>query len=396
MGRIYIRMQPLTSNLSQASMINPIERQRGWFVRKISEQPFRPSIDAITTRVTASTHPRRSQLDVTDLSRLIHNLGDPNLETASEAQRGLVSRGDIAVPALIRCFGLTPQPGLSQMVEEIGDEYGRVIVVIGSSATEDLVGALSDEEYMVRLRAVNALGRIEGDPEKIMPALLAVIENTASDNHQTHSHSSEGELIKEAGQALTRMPKTDPNSHPRLLGLLTHPDELVRETGYKGVAHHHPDVQSTVPALLNGLNNESRVLIQAEVVYALARYGKEDSQVLPVLLDHIKKATGLASYASNAIRPRNFSAGAVVNRMIDELNRPDGNVFHSVLTLGQYGKEAQAAIPFLIKALQGSRLDPRLVARALGKIAPDADEVYRTAGLDALQQIRDRFGFIDD
>jgi len=372
----------------------------------------KPSFIEIFERVSSSTA-EEGGVTISGITQDIYDLRDGDDAVAISAQAKLVSLGVAVVPALVRCFELTVPPGLEDFgVSSIDDEYGKVIEIIGAPATDELVDATEiPNRYMVRLRAINALGRIkDGDATKIIPGVLGAMEEVASETADTNIYSTNGLLIKEAGNVLKNLKTTDPLSHSRILALLSHHDGLIRECGYQAISHH-VNAQTAVPALINNFNEEEKrkngeynvhiEILQGYILHALARYGKEDSRVAPFLIDQALNNIFAESDARQVIEPKNCNAEDVVPFMIAELKNPTGKTGPALHIIQNYGTAASEAVPLIIEMINQKQLDQKNCDEeviALGVIALKLAEPLQGQAKEALEKYKDVYlyrGWID-
>lgn len=173
------------------------------FYRPITVASTRPSSGAVEICIETGFLP--GQADRTLISRLtplIHDLTDPDESNRAQAEEALATLGETAVPALIACYKLTPRPGLSQLPEEVGDEYTNAILAIGSVAVPHLIFSLTDPSFIVKLRSANALGRIEVRPDQKGHVTSALVMILKQSDIPPRSHTQESDLLEEASRAL--------------------------------------------------------------------------------------------------------------------------------------------------------------------------------------------------
>lgn len=365
-------------DLQSNNMSDPRER---YFVRHIRADETQISLQDISS-IVGTALPSMAPETAQEVSGLLYNLQDQ--EKKDEASSKLVSMGEAVVPALTASFKLTPRPGLGQFVEEVGDQYAQVIEQIGPSATAYLVSSLADESFTVRLRSVNALGRIKPEPTQVVPHLLQILE---ASEPETPYYTEPADFLTETGRTLVNIGKSDPSNHPRLLELMSHPNQLVRGIAYKVVKAHHPDYQAAVPALFNRFDKEPEKRNRQEIVYALASYGLESAEIFPFLFSLLDDKE-LASYAAGAMRPANLTSEQVVPEILALAKElPAEDYSYPLSILGHYREQAQEAIPFLIQALQQNQA-VTFAARALENIAPKAEPELRNLAQKALMEVQ--------
>lgn len=208
------------------------------FDRPIRVEFVRPTLEGIISRVSLTLRPDYSEDLIPEISKLIQGATaqeDPNatdeqrfyrMRDKNIARASLIPYGETAARALVSCFGLTPRPGLAQFPAEVGGGYTQLIEEIGASAIPALMDGLVNQEFMVRFRSVDALGRMYKTPSQVFTdAMISMLEGIPA---QTAPHTEEADLVGEIDSVLDRLALVNRRNEGRLENLLSHPNPLVQ------------------------------------------------------------------------------------------------------------------------------------------------------------------------
>ena len=256
----------------------------------------------------------RSQQSVTDLIRILDDEDDVVRNAASDA---LVGIGKAAVPALVRALGNGDPIFLQAVVDTLG-RIGPVAV----AALEKTLRA-DHESEMARGYAAMALAQIADREEDVVPALVEALEYEVAGVRM-----SAAEALGHAGQAARA-------AVPALIDRVTDPREdlLVREFAISALAKIDPGNAAVEEALVYTISDGNPRIYEA-AVRALMK---------------------IRAWQEGAP-----DVNAEVERLIREL---DSGSVAAAEALGLIGDEAEAAVPALIRALEGD--DPGLRNAAL-------------------------------
>jgi HEAT repeat protein len=285
-----------------------------------------PSVRAAAATSLGNLGPR-SKAPVTDLIRVLDDENDTVRDAASAA---LVGMGKTAVPGLVRAL----RNGNPVFLQAVVDTLGR----IGPIAVPALSDALQDARMpdIARGYAAMALAQITDRDNSVIATLIAALNDDAANVRMS------------AAEAL----------------------------GHAGAA------AKPATASLVEIASDSRapVLVREFAISALAKIAPEDPAVEEALV-HIVSDGNPRIYEAAVdalLRISLWREGAPdidqqVARLITELD--DGSVA-AAEELGLIGDEAEAAVPSLIRALEGP--DPKLRAAALvalERVGPQAQTI---------------------
>lgn len=219
---------------------------------------------------------------------------------------------------------------------------------------KEAVALLGDRDAVVREMAARVLAKHRGPPRDAVPALAALVrdvEHTQVAIWATYALMNLRESAKETVPALIdaakmRRPFTDELSIAQ--------DQVRRQVaagalGIMGVA-----AKAAIPALIAMVREEDTLNYNA--IYALAKIGRGDREVLDVLLAAGEsRSIGKRRVVVQSLDNWGVDAKPAVPAMIRLLKDPDDSVAGGAArVLGSVGKDAQAALPALIETL-GSR-----------------------------------------
>jgi HEAT repeat protein len=268
-----------------------------------------------------------SDQSVTDLVRILDDENDVVRDAASEA---LVGIGKPTVPALVRALG----NGDPIFLQAVVDTLGRIGPVAVAALVETLQA--DSEPEIVRGYAAMALAQIADRDKNVVPALIEALQD-----ENAGVRMSTAEALGHAGQGATA-------AVPGLISRVTDPREeiLVREFAISALAKIDPGNAEVEDALVYAISDGNARIYEA-AVEALMKV--------------------------RAWRDGAPDVNAEVARLILELDR--GSVA-AAESLGLIGDEAEAAVPSLIRALEGGDTQLRDAALvALERIGPQRQTI---------------------
>lgn len=405
-----------------------------------SKRGYRPDNERIRTMVLETLNEKEESVRsymATELTRDIYQLHEPDERMAHRALQRLVKWEEKAVPALVNCFKLTRIPGLATLggVEGVDDQYAIVLTQIGAPATEGLINGTNSKDKLTKLRSINALGRIGGDPARIVPVLLDIVERTAKEKVEggIEMFICRSDFIGEAGQALKRMEGVVPMYQDRVMALLTNPNNQVKAIGYQllpkfveaGKAvpvlmefltnsksqelnnriqkvkerkqgHITKENYSEISSLMNELGIEKN--LEEGAIQALASYGKQDTRVVPFLIKKSIDNEEFGETASQYLGPKTGDAEMVIPAMLEELKKPEGAWNTALSILENYGTAAQEAVPMIIDRIEKLKVEDGgdrscwKEIYALAYIAPEITGPLRHKMVEVITPLIKRWG----
>jgi HEAT repeat protein len=271
-----------------------------------------------------------------------------------------VGRGPHAVeelPALLRA--------LQDKDEAIRAEVAANLGLMGRPARPALAGlhtALKDPAPLVRVRAAEAVARIDLDPrapDAVVPVLVTALQEERPKVRQA------------AAEALWVMGADAHAAVPKLAGRLSDKSPYVRWASLETLGRIGGAAEQAVPAVVELLKDSD---LRGIAVQALGNIGPKARAGLPALLQEFKAGNGETyrmSVAWALIRIEPQSAKVAVPLLIERVKRGDDRIsLEAIQALMAMGPEARAAIPALTEVVRGGRdVLPAWSAYALARIA---------------------------
>jgi len=244
------------------------------------------------------------------------------IDSARAKREGLYKKGAIGGPgppfpwpAVLPSERAVP---ILNTMETIGPESGDRV--------NEAIGHLGDEEVLVRMAALRALGKIEGAASEVVPALAGKVDD------------EDGGVRMKAVRLLGRCDPSD----ARVVSALT-------------------------MALKGG---DSKVAYAA--CRALGKFREAASAAVPDLWAATRRGGALGSECYDSLAKIGGPAVDVLVRALQDPENSRGHVM-CVIALGSMGPRAAPAVPALIQALESKQEQVRQkAAKALGGIGPDA------------------------
>lgn len=229
-----------------------------------------------------------------------------------------------------------------------------------------LVQALNDKAAAVRSRAAFALARVRQPVPEAVPRLTAMLSDSDKQCHYA------------AALALGRVATSAEAALPDLRRLQGDDDPYVRGSAALALWRFRGDSDSTIRTFLEILKTENGRVFAAE---CLGEMGSAAKTALPALWSFIHAPPGHTGYidrmlpavrlrAAEAILKINPPSPEAISAILQAMNDAPWLTSRGIITLGQLGSSAEAAIPTLEKALSETNENVRRVAaEALSKIA---------------------------
>ena len=329
--------------------------------------------------------------DARAVGPLVSLLRDSDRAVREAAIGALTSIGKPCVPAMGLCLA-DPQTGVqeaaSAILAAVGDD--RVLA--------PLIASLDNRNWIVRMHAARALGRIK-DPGSVMP-LIPLLQDRVK-------------AVRE--EATTTLASIGEEAVPPLLEALTHAEWLVRLHTVEALGKMRSP--AAVEPLLSLLFNDPDSAVREDAIRALGRIG--DARALE-FLEIAMKEPGLRPVAVEAMGEiGDRRAVTVLIKVLEGLDRPEesrivagcGDKWDeemmtrslAVRALGMIGDEH--AIPSLLKALHQTvtradaaaaltKFGSKVVAPLLTIMTQESDENMRFHVKDALTKVGWRPGRI--
>jgi len=321
--------------------------------------------------------------------RLLRLLDDDDPGVREAASQALSQIGKPAVDGLIHALNSGNPIVLQSIVETLGK--------IGPSATPMLIKALQSdsEQLLVRQYVAMALARIGAADRRVLPALIATLDNEKSD------------LRRSAAEALGDIGPPAIAALPKLITLSSNQreDVVVREFSIAALARIAPQDAAVKLAIVGVVDDGDPRIYQAGIT-ALVSIGTtttvddDVSGLIQQLDTGLTEARIGAAQRLGEIGPHAVGAvSGLTNTLADSDNSIELRIA-SAQSLGLIGPEAEAAVPELILVLGNENRqlsDTALVS--LGRIGPQSrtipallqalrsgDPTTRAAGAEKLQR----------
>lgn len=275
----------------------------------------------------------------------------------------------------------------------------QALIRIGPQAKDavpDLIRMLrSEKDGVMQGLAAYALGAIGPAADDAVPTLADAL-GRATGGHMSPGHATARALvqIRERGALPILLPllKHDreyvrrcaadaivlaaPDDGPTLdaiVALLNNPDKGIHDTAVRVTRQLKPISKLAVPALIEGLRDES-AYVRYDAATDLAAIGPDAEAAVPTLTELLRDEY-VKVVAANAIWRIAADSEKVLPVLVEALNSQDKEQRrHAIYCLGLLGPRAKNALAALIDAVKDR--DPVVRSRALeaiGKIGPEAE-----------------------
>ena len=305
-----------------------------------------------------------------------------------------------AIPLLIRMLG-DPNSGepkyeggaVTMTLGEPEAKALRLLVIttlyhISEVAMPALVAALTDNDQLVRLGALQALELDSTTPEEATAGLLAVLK----DEHPG-VRGSAGRLLARRGREIVPslvvlIESSDANGKKGAIGALGElgpaaadavstlqvalrdGDEGVREAAAESLGKAGPLAPPVVESLVVALSDNSEK-VQLAAAIAVAKY--QVKEAIPVLLKTVQYDT---TETEGILKDLDSQVGDLLSRTVEESTAKDAT--RAANALGEMGAAAREVVPALIQAKQHRSPEVRQAAtEALAKIEAAIDKETR-------------------
>ena len=351
-----------------------------------------PSVVAAAARATGKMG-RRASRAVNDLTGLLAH-EDARVRLAASASLGQMGSrarrsadelenrlGDddpevrAAAAASLGGLGRAAKASVSDLVRTLADEDDRVraaasdaLTALGKAAVPALVRALSNGNPIFLQAVVDTLGRIG-------PAAVADLSGALRD-------AARPDIARGyAAMALAQIADRDRDVVPALVEALADDRAAVRMSGAEALGHAGSAAQAAVPNLIKAVTDpREATLVREFAISALAKIDPGSEAVEEALVytvsdgdPRIYEAAVEALMRIRAWRAGEPDLGARVASLVREL---DNGSSAAAEALGLIGNDAEAAVPALIRALEGG--DPALrdaALIALERIGPQSQAI---------------------
>jgi HEAT repeat protein len=298
------------------------------------------------------------------------NLRDPHRKPVAPAPAGAPAAGPPkpapaaadALPALLEKLRAEKPAARMEAAEAIGRLGPQA-----KGAAAALVAAFPQEKDPFARRAmITALGAIGPDAREAAPALALAVRN---------GYSGVDDLVGfEASAALGRIDSDGALSRQVVVAMLQDKDPDVRSRAAGMVRVLHPDMKSTIPALVAATKDAS-LAVRIEAMRSLAALRPEASVVMPALMAGLRDSDKyMRFYAANGLADYAADAKDAIKPLIEAVAKekePDARA-REIRALRYLGPAAAEAVPMLTELLKDPNKEVQAQAeKALKKIRPE-------------------------
>lgn len=251
-----------------------------------------------------------------------------------------------AADALVKIDPAAPK-AIDTLVAAIGQEAHRAAAVetlggLGAAAKPAvgaLAGVLKDNAPANRVKAADALFKIEPTHGEIVPTLSALLGDPAK------------EIKVKAAELLGNIGPAAKSAVAPLVKTMGDADGDVRVKAAEALGKMAPE---SVPALIDGLR-DANAAVRSVCLDALAQCGGHTARAVPALIERLKDPEpGLRVKAAAVLRPFAGGQAAAVPTMMEFLKSPDRDTrLLGATILADVGPAAKDAIPLLIERVKG-------------------------------------------
>jgi len=287
---------------------------------------------------------RRANKSAFDLNGALHD-PDPAVRAAAAISLGqLGPRSKASITDLVRVLG--------DEDDGVRDAASGALVRMGKKAVPNLVRALQNGNPIFLQAVVDTLGRI--GPEAVPRLSDALLESYTPDIARGYAAMALAQIADRTDSVIETLTKA-----------LEDPSVNVRMSAAEALGHAGEYAKPASTKLIEiSIDSRESVLVREFAISALAKIAPGDAAVEKALVHAVSDGNPrIYEAAVNAllrIRQGTPDTDSRVAQLIKEL---DGGSAAAAEALGLIGDEAEAAVPSLIRALEGT--DPEIRATAL-------------------------------
>ena len=320
-------------------------------------------------------------------------LEDPDPGVRHRILQAITEAGPQAVPALIAALKNDKAAYWACLVlREMGPA--------AKAAVPALAEKLKDPRPGTRREAILTLGAMNEAALPVLPQIAACLNDEHTRTAATFVLGQLGQIPPDAEAAIRANAKSNDaflssfslwalaRVHPedkqlrreateQLIARLKDPEAFVRVAAARALAALPPAPEITGPIWQKALQNADEVTAR-HALDALAALG---APAVPRLIEALKHEhlRGQVVYILGQIGPAAAPAAEALAGLVNDKNARVAQ--EAALALAKIGPGAKAAIPALVKSLEGEGANSHAVAYALGKIGPDATVQKALTGL---------------
>ena len=348
--------------------------------------------------------------DVKGLSIADEKLGEDilrglvNLEASEEGKIGRKIRTQLS--EIFCCFNETAfeKQALellkteANQINKVRLQYYRAELGEREEAITILIELLDDDDDFVRLSAVRALGKLGKDSDRVVNALVKLLNDrwiVSSSAAQAlgrlgkDSDTVVNALVKllddddsyvrsNAAQALGKLDKDSDRVVNTLIKLLDDDDDFVRSNAAEALVKLGKDSDRVVNALVKLLDDDGNN-VRLNAAQALGELGKNSDRVVNALIKLFDDDSDVRSNAAQALGKLGKDSDRVINALVKLLDDDSYVCIIAAQALVELGKDSDTVVNALVKLLDDDDSYVRSSAtRALGKLGKDSDTVVNT------------------
>jgi HEAT repeat protein len=281
-----------------------------------------------------------------------------SLKIGGWPSKGLDGAGDAQdVPPLVKALRHPDPDRRAEAAHELG-----WIGPPAKAAIPALIQALKDSEGLLRVSVALALAQVDPDNQAALPALVQALKD------------KDGKVRKAAADALGEIGPAARVAVPALSQALKDADVRVRGSAARALGQIGPHSAVAVPALVEGLKDKT---LRSAVVGALGAIGPAARKAVPALAAALKDADESFRWAllGSLARIGGPGANAAVPFLVKAMtNKRDTDLHcYQALTLLEFlGPEGKEAAPAVIAGIKSGRFQRGWVSTTLASIDPKA------------------------
>jgi HEAT repeat protein len=260
-----------------------------------------------------------------------------------------------AAPPVIALFGSKAKPALPALVQALKDKEFDVKLAavtalgdlgpVAKNTASDLLDLTKDKEFFLLEPFVGAALANLG--ESVVPTLSQALADSSADRRRV------------AAYALGSMGANAVAAAPALATALKHEDPATRKMAARGLGKIGPAAKKFLPQLDSALNDKDPyVRIDAALATWYISGEAKKVTVLVELLRH--ESVDVRDATCQALATMKKDAEAAVPPLLKLLSRDKDLRIRIVLTLGEIGPAAKAAVPDLTTLLKDKDVETRL------------------------------------
>lgn len=270
--------------------------------------------------------------------------------------------------------------GLNISINEVRNDAALALAQIGAPAVKPLLTTLKHEHeanHNLECQQIcDVLAQMGAGGESAIPTLIKILEKIDDPN-----------LVWRAAHALGNIRSQPDKVVPALTAVLTNKSEIVRANAAISLGDFGPEAKSAVPALTK-LLSDPELNVKLDAATALGAIGPDAASAVPELASAMQAGpVSLTLTSASALAAIGDASVPALNKMLQDDSPLKLLAVH---VLGEIGAGAGASIPELIKLLDSTDPEVKMSAiTSLGEMGPAAKKAEPQL-LEILKSAKDR------